>query len=656
MKLTGRVAILFGVFTLLFGVLGMRLWFVQVAEGAEAATITEEQSWVYLPTAPPRGDIRDTRGDLLASSRYVPAVVVDRHLVQPERRKELVQALSARLSIPAADIDAMFEEAGVNGIFTVATVDTVTAYQINEQLRSFPGVRIEKVPERVYLTGDSLAHVMGQLGLPTAKEVAADPELDPNVRLGKSGVEGRYEDVLHGRPGEIAYQVRAGEVVVQRETTPAEPGDTVYLTIDGQLQRVVESALVDGISLSNTWKRAMRRAGVPGEGKNETTRAAAVVLDARTGAVRAMASYPTYDPGLFVTGIDAATYADLNARQAFINLAVSGLYPPASTFKAVTYMALLENDVPFPNGVEGVDPAAKVVHCDGRLELPGLGDGSPQIFRDWYRGDKGWLTLPGAFEQSCNIYFYAGALGIWQAWRGTPQETVIQDLARQLGFGSPTGIDLTGDAAGIVPDRELFLQWQERQREDPDGVRLLDPSRVDLADPWFGGDLMNVAIGQGSLTATPLQVAVAYAALVNGGTVWRPYVVGEVRDLDGAIVETASPTAVRTIPLDPANVEALRTDLGRVVSEGTAAAAFDDFGSSLSQVGGKTGTGQSVSTRDNHAWFAGVTRLADPEHVVVVLIDEGGSGGAVAAPVARQIMQYLMGEPLTPIVAGANAH
>lgn len=656
MKLTGRVAILFGIFTLLFGALGMRLWFVQVAEGAEAAQITEGQSWVYLPTPAPRGDIRDRNGDLVASSRYVPAVVVDRHLVRREQRADLVQALSTRLAIPAADIDAMFEKAGVNGIFTVATVDTVEAYQINEQLRSFPGVRIEKVPERVYITGESMAHVVGQLGLPTAEEVAANPDLDPNMRIGKSGVERTYDDLLQGTSGEIAYQVRSGEVIAQRQTTPARPGNTVYLTLDGQLQRVVESALADGIVLSNSWKRAMRAAGSSSEGKNETLRAAAIVLDARTGAVRAMASYPSFDPSLFVTGVDPATYAELNSRQAFLNLAVSGLYPPASAFKAVTYMALLENDVPFPEGVEGVDAARRVVHCDGRLQLPGLGDGSPQIFRDWYRGDKGWLDLHGAFEQSCNIYFYAGALGIWQAWRGTEKESIIQDLARSLSFGSSTGVDVTGDAAGIVPDRELFLEWQKRQRDDPDAVRLLDPSRLDLADPWFGGDLMNVAIGQGSLTATPLQMAVAYAALANGGTVWKPYVVSEVRGLDGELVRAGTPTAVRTVPLEPANVRSLLTDLNKVVTEGTASAAFSGFGDTLWQVGGKTGTGQSVATRDNHAWFVGVTHLQDPENIVVVLIDEGGSGGAVAAPVARQIMQYLMNEPLTPVVAGANAH
>ena len=283
MKLTGRVAVLFGTFTLLFGALGMRLWFVQVAEGVEAADVTEGQSWVYLPTPPPRVDIRDANGDLVASSRYVPAVVVDHHLVVPEQRGELVQALSTRLAIPAADIDAMFELAGVNGIFTVATVDTVEAYQLNEKLRSFPGVRIEKVPERVHLTGPSMAHVVGQLGLPTVEDVESDPELDANMRIGKSGVEKTYDGFLAGTPGEIAYQVRGGDVIAQKPSVPAQPGNTVYLTIDGQLQRVVEQALVDGIHLCNAWKQQMRQAGVTSEGKNETLRAAAVVLDVRTG-------------------------------------------------------------------------------------------------------------------------------------------------------------------------------------------------------------------------------------------------------------------------------------------------------------------------------------------------------------------------------------
>ncbi|HEY5684064.1 MAG TPA: penicillin-binding transpeptidase domain-containing protein, partial [Acidimicrobiia bacterium] len=264
-------------------------------------------------------------------------------------------------------------------------------------------------------------------------------------------------------------------------------------------------------------------------------------------------------------------------------------------------------------------------------------------------------NLSQAFEQSCNIFFYSVALGIHQAWDKTDRETVLQDMARSLGFGSPTGIDLTGDAAGIVPDREFFRIWQEIQREEPDRPKLLDPSREELADPWFGGDLMNAAIGQGSVSATPLQVAVAYAALVNGGKVWRPYVVEQIRNQADELVMGNTPELKNEIDFDPEAVERLKRDLNGVVTRGTASRAFDGYGASIVDVGGKTGTGQSIRTKDNHAWFVGVVGLETPRYVVVVLIDEGGSGGAVAAPVARHIMQYLSGEDPDPITAGAAA-
>lgn len=655
MRTTARMTVLLGVFIGLFGMLGIRLWFVQIAEGAVAAEVTDTQAWIRIATPAPRGDIYDARGNLLATSRFVPVVEVDRHLVERDEADALIRRLSSLLAIPEADIAALYEKAGANGVFEIATVDSVDAYQINEQLRDFPGVRIKRVPERINLVGGTMAHVLGHLGLPTEEDLEARPDIDPNTRIGKLGVERIYDEWLQGTPGELAYRVQRAQITEQRPEVSPIPGNSLYLTLDLQLQEVVERALAEGIVLSNEWKADQRAQGRDG-GQNVTERGAAVVLDVRTGKVLAMASHPTFDPSLFVTGLDAATFAALNESGALRNLAVSGLYPPASTFKAITYMTVLEESVPLPSSVEGVDAASRVVHCDGRLELPNLSDGSPQVRNDWYAPqNKGWLDLSGAFEQSCNIWFWSAALGIYQEWDETPRETVLQDMARDLGYGSATGIDLTGDATGIVPDRELFLQWQARQLEDPDAPRLLDASRLELSDPWFGGDLMNVAIGQGSLVASPLQVAVSYAALVNGGTVWKPYVVDQIRNANDALVYANSPTVSNRVELDPANVASLLTDLNRVVTRGTAASAFSDFGATLWDVGGKTGTGQSIATADNHAWFVGVVGIGDPRYVVAVLIDEGGSGGAVAAPVARQIMQYLQGEELTPITAGAAA-
>lgn len=655
MKYTTRLGVVFTLFISLFSILGLRLWFVQIAEGAEAVALAAGQSVIEVGTPAPRGDVFDTNGILLASSRYVPALWVDRHFVEGEDRDRLIRALSALLSQPADDIARLYDEAGPNGRFQVATIDTVKAYQVAEQLRDYPGVSVEKIPERVYLQGESLAHVIGHLGKPTQEDIEADPDLDPETRIGKLGVERSYEEFLRGVPGLVTYSVESGEIAREGRVVEPVPGDQVFLTIDSKLQAVVEDGLVAGIVEANNIKADLRANGRGDGARNEVVRGSAVVVDVRTGAVLAMASHPSFDPGLFVGGLDQETFDELQAENAFLNLAVGGLYPPASTFKAVTYMTLLEKDIPFPADTDGVDGPNKLVHCDGEMQVP-LTDGSAQILRDWYgKRDLGWLNYHDALSNSCNLFFYAVALGVWENWRGSPLENVIQDEARALGFGEPTGIDLTGEAGGVVPDRALYESWKEQMLEDEDAPKLLTDDRLEAVSPWYGGDLMNVAIGQGGLLATPLQVASAYATLANGGTFYKPYVVSRVVSPDGQLVQTTSPTIVRKTELDPDDVRQLLVDLNRVVTVGTARQAFEGFGDSLGQVGGKTGTGQSVKTKDNHAWFAGVAPIDNPRYAVVVLLDEGGSGGAAAAPIGRYILQYLMGEELDPIRAGQLA-
>jgi penicillin-binding protein 2 len=653
MKFGARLTVIATVFVAMFGVLGVRLWFIQVAEGAQSAEIVEEQTWVAIRSQAPRGDIFDRNGVLLATSRYLPQVVIDRRFVDPAARPQLIQRLSGIIAIPVADLEARYEEAGVNGRFPVATVSAEVAYRIAEQLSELPGVSIEKQPVRVYISGPTMAHVVGHLGLPDQADLEARPELDPNVRIGKLGVEKVYDTFLQGTPGYRELRLnRQSEVVEERPPVPPVTGDSVYLTLDLQLQEITEQALESGVFLSNQVKNQLRAGGR--QVHHDTERAAAVVLDVKTGAVLALASYPDFDPSLFVGGADRATFDALNQAKAFNNLAISGQYPPASTFKAVTYVAAMEDNLPI--GGPNYNPATGLVHCNSTLRLGGFEEGSQQVFRDWYTGDKGWLNLHSALEQSCNIYFWSVALGTWGAYKHTERESIIQDWARQFGFGERTGIDLSGEAAGIVPDRALFERWKQEQVEDPNAPIRLDPDRLQLPDgPFLGGDLMNLAIGQGAMTATPLQVATAYASIVNGGSVFRPFVVGRVTDRSGQVVMEAEPLLMRQVPLDPVTVADFKNDLNRVVTRGTAAAAFREFGSSLSRVGGKTGTGQTVAKNDNHAWFVGVGPLDDPRWVVAVLIEEGGSGGQVAAPVARHIMQYLMGENPTPIVEGQAA-
>ncbi len=652
MRFAVRLSVLGFIFVGLFSVLGLRLWFLQVAEGPAIARATEEQTWIQKSTHALRGDIRDRNGTLLVTSQFVPAVVVDRTFVQPEQREGLVQQLSALLGIDPGELDQMYEDANVNGRFQVKTVEPQAAYLINERLDDLPGVEIVKIPERVYLTGPTLAHVIGHLGLPNAADLEENPDLPPDVRIGKIGVENVYEDYLKGTSGLQEYRVRGGEIIAQRPPVEPESGNSLELTIDLDLQEVVELALEEGIALSNSVKEAGRADGQ--EFFSETKNAAAVVIDPNTFEVLSISSVPDFDPQQFVTGIDEETFAQLNETRAFNNLAVSGLYPPASTFKAITYTVAEQENLPFPSDIEGVNAADRLIHCDGTLELPNLEDGSPQVKDDWYEpANIGWRDIHGALEQSCNIYFWSVALGTWQN-RETVGENIIQDWAKDLGYGSATGIDLTNEVGGVVPTRELFEEWAQYQIDNPDEPPRLDRSRLEAGSPFFGGDLMDFAIGQGSFTATPLQVATSYAILANGGQVMEPRVVSRVVDTEGNLVRSVNSPVLETIPISATVRRSLLTDLGRVVTNGTARAAFEDFGEGLDRVGGKTGTGQAGSNRDDHAWFVGVAPLDDPQYIVAVVIEEGGSGGRIAAPVARHIMQYLMGNEPTPIVEGED--
>lgn len=651
MKFAVRLSILGMAFILMLSVVGLRLWFVQVAQGPAIAQAAEEQTWLSKTTHAARGEIYDRNGNLLVTNRLVPAVYVDRTFIQPDEQPQLIRRLSSLLAMDADELDQMYEDAGTNGRFQVATVNNQIAYQITEQLSSLPGVEIVKVPERVYLTGDTLSHVVGHLGLPDESDLEERPDLDPSVRIGKLGVEAFYDNDLRGTSGVQEYRVRRGEIIDQRPAVAPVPGDSIMLTADADLQQIVELALEEGIALSNEVKDQDRADGE--EVFSETKRAAAVVLNPQTFEVLALASVPDFDPQLFVAGIDSETFGSLNEALAFNNRAVSGLYPPASTFKAITYTAFVEENLPLPQDVDGIDPAARQVDCDGEMIIP-LNDGSAQVKTDWYYPDElGWLGLHGALENSCNKFFWSVGLGTWLN-RERVGENVIQNWAKDLGYGSATGIDLSSEAPGIVPTRQLFEEWAAYQRENPDEPPRLQAERLDpeLASPFFGGDLMDFAIGQGTFTATPLQAAVSYAALVNGGTVMEPRIVDRVVDVDGQLVEDVEPPPVRTVDVSESTRRDLLADLNAVVTSGTAQAAFDEFGPGLESVGGKTGTAESTATRDNHAWFIGVAPIDDPQYVVAVVIEEGGSGGGIAAPVARHILQYLMGNEPTPITAG----
>ncbi|MFQ5966904.1 MAG: penicillin-binding transpeptidase domain-containing protein [Acidimicrobiia bacterium] len=650
MRFGWRLAALGVLFIAMFGVLFTRLWYVQVAAGEFYAVQAEDQAIDVQLTSAPRGMIVDRNGNVLARSRFDLGLLVDRRQIPVEDEPEVIQVLAAFTDIAPADVASRFEVEGSGARFVLTTVDQETAFRILERRASLPGISIEEVPVRVYELGEAgtlMAHVIGHVGLPSPEDVEANPGIDRRAPVGKNGIELQYDEALRGTQGFFVYENFDGNLVETRAEA-ARPGSTVVLTIDSELQRLAEKALGEGIDLARgiTETENEERLSVGEDPRPLPERGAVVVLDPNDFAVLAMASHPAFAPQDWVGGITNERLEELRAARALNNLAIQAQVPPASTFKAVTYVTAMETNV-FARSASANTPSGDIV-CSGRL-VADFTDGSQLGWNDWRPSGHGTQDIHAAFGDSCNIYFWEVALNIWDQHKTTDQENLIQDFAREFGFGAPTGVDLPFEASGRVPDRELFEQWAR------DGDPRLDPSRIVPGQSvWYGGDLLLLAVGQGAMVATPLQLATSYGAMVNGGTVGVPYVVKEIQDIDGTVISKSVPQTAGQVGLSEETVSFLQADLARVANDGTAEFAFADFGPGREQVGGKTGSAQIGAGRNSHAWFVGVAPVRSPRYVVVVFIEEGGSGGRVAAPVAKVILQHLMGVPVTEVSEGGT--
>ncbi len=577
--------------------------------------------------------------------------------LQEARAEALAQALQEKADTDAAD------EAGVS---------TTTTEPDDEPRRSGP-VTVDEP--------DVLAALYS--GLPIDADGVCVPVQRVSIPLGGiaviSGVEprsGRLESV-----NEIDGELIATIVVENKQYTVSN-GDSFAGTL--RVLEVSDDKVI--LNHSDTWC---------------PVRAVGVVLDPNDGSVLAMSSYPTFDPSAFVDGLSEEQWASLGTVSAFTNFAVQGQYAPASTFKTIPYvLALEESYYPIDRGVgdkeigptdtDGSPPESATTipgedapqedpveeapkedelkplltdtdeySCTGEFRFR-LNDGTYQTKRDWkWPGGHGPLDLHGALQASCDLYFWDVALRLWNERgddSGIDKENLLQEYARDFGFGATTGIDLPFEREGLVPDRAWFISEQREgsPRVRPDGS-------------WVGGDLMDFAVGQGAMLATPLQMANSLAAMVNGGTLWQPQVVRRVVGQDGEIIVENEPTVLNRVDLEPSTAAFLLADMQQVVNNqqrGTARTAFRDFGEGVELIGGKTGTGEIIKApRAEHyrqvdsAFFIGVVPINDPQYVMSVVVERGGSGGRVAAPVARQVFQFLLNGPegVTPIAPGLDA-
>jgi penicillin-binding protein 2 len=606
--LRSRFATLGLVVVAVLGLLLLRLWTMQVLHGSEFASLAEQNRVREVTTVAPRGRILDRNGRELVTNRATMAVVVQ---ASARDNKEMLGRLSSLLNMPVSDIEARVssvKEAALAPRVVAIDVPFAAVAYISEHSREFPGVEVQTRAVRVYPQGALAAHVLGYTGEisdadMTSSEFAGYAMGD---MVGKAGAERQFEKALQGDRGREIIEVDAAgrpRKVIER----LEPviGRDVVLTIDSKVQAITESALQQAMTDAHKEKFPKARAG------------AAVAIDVRTGEVISMASLPSYDPTLFLGGISNKAWRSLTSTGSeypLTNRAIMAQYPAASTFKAVTGLAGLEY---------GMTTAGSTYNCQGRW----TGMGAQWKKWCWKHTGHGLETFVGGIRDSCDTVFYEIGYKFYK-----DHGEKLQKFARKMGFGKATGIDLPGEARGRVPDAKWKRAYNENYPE---------------YQQWLPGDTVNMAIGQGDLLVTPLQLAQAYAGIANDGKIMRPHVLKQVLGSDGKPVVTQKPQVAVNTGVSAGNLRTMRSALVAVTQTGTGKGAFAGF---PINVAGKTGTAQ-VAGRDDYAWFVGFAPAENPKYCVVVAVEQGGHGGSVAGPAARQILGALLGQKVEHVTA-----
>lgn len=598
-----RLGVLFGTVVILFAIIAFRLWFLQVLSGDHYVSLANDNRVRTVSLEAPRGVIKDRDGEVLVENRAGLSVGV--LPMDLKNEGDVLPRLAGLLGMPYEDLRAKVDKARVQDPYRVVILaedvsETPTVAYLKEHSLEFPGVRVQKSYLRSYVRGPFAAHILGYVGEISEKELAQERfrTLSPGAQVGKSGVEASYDSFLRGTDGSRQIEVdAAGRPKRLLTTVDPIPGNNLILTIDSQLQEAAERAVAEGLERAHADGFVQADAGV------------VVAMDPRTGEILAMTSYPDYDPSVWVGGISNADYAALNDPQAkypLFNRAINGLYPAASTFKAFVAATALR---------EGLATWDTLANCTGTYRL-----GDNQVLKCWNSDGHGEINLVEALMESCDVYFYTlGELFFQQ------QGPVLQEGVRRFGFGQTTGIDLPGESPGRVPDKE----WKRQV------------GKTDIDKLWKPGDDVNLCIGQGDLLVTPLQLAVAYSAVANKGKVLVPRLGRKITDASGATIHEF-PTEVRLdLELGTDTYAALYKGLELVTSDplGTAYKAWKNF---PIPVAGKTGTAEKLPD-DDYAWFVGYAPVDNPEIVVVALIEKGGHGSSVAAPVVRRVMEAYFG-------------
>jgi penicillin-binding protein 2 len=690
-QLAMRVAVLGGIAFVAFAIVFFRLWFLQVLSGEDYVSQARDNRVRKVRIEAPRGDIVDRHGTVLVKTRVAPVVqitpgslseaVLDqaeafrkarseaerrrlqaatrlrslerdirerrRGATRKQRHERRVLARAARRAhrvdvppLPASETERrrlyrrlgkvidvrprVIHERVIEGIaelpysnVTIRSAVPRDAFNfIRERREQFPGVEVEKQYLRDYPHDELAAQLFG-----TTREISPEElemkryrGVDQGTRIGADGIEESYDEYLRGTDGYTRVIINAlGSRDDRRRMTRREPrqGQRLRLTLDLGLQRAANDAI---------------RRGVEAAGENGAKAGAFVAMDPRTGEILALGSYPSFDANEFAKPISQRRYDALSSEELgapLFNRAIAATYPTGSTFKPITAMAALESGVVTPTST---------IFDDGEFEL---GD---RVFKNAQDASYGALQLPGALTVSSDVFFYELGLQL------NGQGPVLQDWARRLGAGRRTGIDIPGEFGGLIPDSE----WRNKGYEEY--LKCTKKAKVEagttaalfacggIERPWTAGDNVNLAVGQGDLQATPLQLATAYATIANGGKVVRPHLGQQVEDGQGRLVEEIRTPLRRRVEFDPSHRDAIMAGLhgAATAANGTSSDVFADF-DYRDVLYGKTGTAERQPNPDQ-SWYACFVDHPTRPIVVVTTIERGGFGAETAAPAARLIL------------------
>ncbi|MDM0121241.1 penicillin-binding protein 2 [Variovorax arabinosiphilus] len=582
-----------------FGLLCSRLVYLQVVRHVDLAEQAESNRTAVLPVVPNRGLILDRNGVVLASNYS--AYTLEITPSKAGKVDETIDALAEVVDVTPRDrrrFKRLREDSRSFDSVPIRTrLSDEEVARFAAQRYRFPGVEIKARLFRNYPYAETASHVLGYIGRINQREKEAMedwPEEEvSNYKgtdyIGKLGVEQSYEKTLHGLTGVEQMETSAGGRAVRRLAShPSTPGDTVMLSLDIKLQKLIEDMYGD-------------------------RRGALVAFNPKTGEVLAFVSKPTFDPNLFVEGIDSESWKELSESldKPLLNRALRGTYPPGSTYKPFMALAALQTGSRGPN---------VVVNDPGYFNFGGHRFGSPE-------GNIGGVDMRRSIQLSSNIYYYslANEMGVDK----------IHDFMKPLGFGQITGIDLGGELRGVLPSTE----WKRNAYKRPEQKK------------WYAGETISLGIGQGYNTFTMLQLAQATSIVANGGVRYRPHVVLATRDTVTGQVKSVIQPPAENLGFSPANVAVVREGLVSVVTSGTARGVFAGAGY---QAAGKTGTAQAVTQAQNtkynakaleehqrdHALFMGFAPANDPKIAVAVIVENAGWGAGAAAPIARRVMDY----------------